>query len=188
MKLIVGLGNPGKEYQNTRHNFGFLTIDKVAEQVGAPAFKLEKKFYSEICEVEMSGQKVILAKPVTFMNLSGKAVSAIATFYKIGVSDIWVIADELDLPLGTMRVKLDTVSSTHNGIRNIIEALGTTDFTRFRLGINTETQLPADEFVLSRFTTAEQSQVNQIIEKSSELILRFLKDDLVKSETIDLNE
>lgn len=188
MKLIVGLGNPGEAYTGSRHNAGYVVIDDLKERLNSPAFKLEKKFKAEISETTQGGKRLILAKPQTFMNLSGDSVKALTDYYKINIYDIWVVADELDLPLGTMRVKPDTLTSTHNGIKDIIEKLASPEFIRFRIGIYNQSEMPADEFVLAKFLPREKSFISQVTEKTVDIIINFIKEDRVKAETVDLNE
>jgi len=188
MKLIIGLGNPGKKYENTRHNVGFRVVDQLSREVKAPDFVLDKKFEAEVSETKIGEDRVILVKPQTFMNLSGKTVSKLAGFYKIESQNVWVVADELDLPLGVIRIRDNNKTSTHNGVKNIIETLGTSEFARFRLGIKTETMLSAEAFVLEYFKTNEEKVISQVIEKTADIIVDYLKQGEIKSQTIDLSE
>lgn len=188
MKLIVGLGNPGKEYEKTRHNFGFRVVDFLVKQLDQGDFKLDKSSKSLIYKGKSSEEKVLIIKPQTFMNLSGTAVTSAANFFKIEAKDIWVIADELDLPLGVIRVRTDDRTTTHKGIQSIIDSLKSTQFCRFRLGIKVESTLPADDFVLARFTPREENIVAQVVEKTVDIIESDLELKSVKAETIDLNE
>lgn len=161
MKIIIGLGNPGKEYENTRHNIGFMIMDELQKTWGLPEFSPAKKFDADISEGTVSGNRVILTKPQTFMNLSGTAVKKIIDFYKLTPAHIYVIQDELDLQLGKYKVATDSSSAGHNGIKNIIEHLNTQTFARLRIGIATDVQdasclKDAHDFVLDRFTPEEQ--------------------------------
>lgn len=133
MKLIVGLGNPGKEYEHTRHNIGFDVIDQLAGRWGVSHWKTEMQ--AEVASVSHDGTKVLLVKPLTFMNASGDAVSAIASYYKIDPDDIYVCCDDLDLKPGQMRIRKKGSAGGHNGIRSIISSLHTQNFNRFRIGI-----------------------------------------------------
>lgn len=190
MKLIVGLGNPGPEYEKTRHNIGYMVLDKLAETT-ASGFKVEKKFEGEIAQISSPG-KAILLKPTTFMNLSGRAVKKVADYFGIANNNIWIVADEYDLPLGTIRVKESTGESSHNGIKSVIAELGNFNFVRFRLGIFVEDNMAAvDNFVLNKFAKNEISKVDQVIEKTVEIIeeeLKSQKDEKVPHRTIDLSE
>lgn len=188
MKLIVGLGNPGKEYEKTRHNLGFRVVELLAKRLNQGDFKFDKKSKSLLLEGKSSEEKILIMKPQTFMNLSGTAVAEVANFFKIDPEDIWVIADELDLPLGVIRIRSDDQTTTHKGIQNIIDNLKSTSFCRFRLGIKVGSSLPADEFVLTRFASREENIVVQMIEKASEIIREDLRLKFVKAETIDLSE
>lgn len=133
MRLIVGLGNPGGEYKDTRHNIGFMVVDKLAKELGSGGivWQEEEKFKSTVAKFG----DVLLVKPVIFMNNSGIAVSSVMRFYKCEPSDVWVVHDDIDLPLGKIRIRSGGGSAGHNGIESIIKELGTDQFTRFRLGI-----------------------------------------------------
>lgn len=165
MILIVGLGNIGQKFQNTRHNLGFMVIDELAKLLDFPNFKHEQKFQAEICQKD----NVILAKPETMMNKSGGAVSKIAAYYKIEASNIWVVHDELDLPFGTIRVRIGGGAAGHNGIKSIVAKIGDS-FWRFRIGIGRSVQFPAEDYVLAAFNTDEQSQLPGIIKQATENI------------------
>jgi PTH1 family peptidyl-tRNA hydrolase len=134
IRLIVGLGNPGADYVDTRHNAGFWLIDLVAAELGA-SFRFEKRFNADECKVRVAGRDVFLLKPQTFMNRSGQSVAALARYYKISPAEILVIHDELDLPPGTNRIKQDGGHGGHNGLRDIISHLGSREFFRLRVGI-----------------------------------------------------
>ncbi len=173
MKLIIGLGNPGSEYDLTRHNFGYAVLDSLASSLEAPAFKPNKKFTADICEVSHRGDKLILAKPTTYMNLSGTSVGGLVQFYKIAARDVWVIHDELDLPFGVMRVKQGGSDAGHNGLKSISSAI-TPDYWRFRLGIANSTlrsPVPAVDFVLQKFNGHEQEKLELATAKATDQIL-----------------
>lgn len=165
MKLIIGLGNPGKEYDHTRHNVGFLAVDNLCKQWSFAEFSQNKKFEAEISEGTVSGEKILLIKPSTFMNLSGVAVRKIMDFYKLSPADILVIQDDLDILFGTYRLATDSSSAGHNGIKSIIEHLGTQTFTRLRIGIKLaeRCQLSAHDFVLAKFTPEEQKALEETV-------------------------
>ena len=137
MLLIIGLGNPGKEYEKTRHNIGFVVLNKLMADLELDDWADNKKFRAEIAEGKIDKEKILLFKPQTFMNNSGQSVSAAAKFYKIKPADIWVIHDDLDLPLGKIKIQRDRSSAGHNGVQSIIDALSTQNFVRFRIGKKT---------------------------------------------------
>lgn len=175
MYLIVGLGNPGKEYEKTRHNAGFLVLDNLQKNLELPDFKEEKKFKAEISE----GKNIILAKPTTFMNLSGDAVQKISAFYKIPPSNIIVIHDELDLPIGEMKWRYsdNTGDGGHNGVKDIIQQLGTMKFPRIKIGVsipNRPEQMSGRDFVLSKFGKDEIEAMKEISKICEEKIKNYI--------------
>ncbi len=168
MIVIVGLGNPGKEYEKTKHNIGFLFLDMISTSWKLPAFHLDKDFNAEISKGTYENQDILLVKPQTFMNLSGQAVLAIQQFYKLSPEDFWIVYDELDLPWGKIRIRKEGSSAGHNGIKSIIAALGSEKFHRFRIGIQPEHFEPGQErqsTVLGKFSKDEQKQMIDIFEK-----------------------
>lgn len=181
MKLIAGLGNPGPQYHNTRHNIGFLGLDTLASAF-SPEQKFEnnKKLHAEIIKTE----QVILAKPQTFMNLSGRAIAAIATFYKILPQDIWIIHDEVDIELGRIKIQKGGGSAGHNGIKSIIEALGTAEFIRWRIGVDkpaAEENKDTADYVLEDFTQNEVRILPELGNKVQESVIYALKNDIIAS-------
>lgn len=178
MKLIVGLGNPGREYAHTRHNLGYMVLDHIAKQKGLQ-FDSCSKFFADTAEFKAGDEKVILVKPTTFVNNSGKAVQALAQFYKLDTSDVWVISDDLDLDFGKVRVRQGGSSGGHNGLRDIIEKLGE-DFVRFRVGIKTPqlSQLDSKDFVLQRFSQSEKTRLPKILEQADELVKQTFSDGI----------
>lgn len=181
MKIVAGLGNPGSEYERTRHNAGFLAVDAFGSKLGG--WRHEKKFTAEIAEGVVAREKIILLKPQTFMNNSGQAVQAVARFFKVKPADVWVIHDDLDLPLGTLRLKQGGSAGGHKGVQSIINAIGP-DFVRFRIGIAPQRRTkPADEFVLARFTKAEQVKLDQTITRATEALAFTLEHGLAKAMT-----
>jgi len=181
MKIIIGLGNPGKEYADTRHNIGFAMVNKIRQEFKFPDFEFNKKFNAEISsgdyKLQTTNYKLILVKPQTFMNLSGEAVQAILAFYKLSAENIIVIHDELDLASGRYKIATDSSSAGHNGVQNIIDQLGTQKFTRLRIGVGEEhdgapvCRLEAHDFVLRKFSEEEK----QVIEKISPEIINEIK-------------
>jgi peptidyl-tRNA hydrolase, PTH1 family len=170
MKIIFGLCNPGEKYQDTRHNVGFWFLDILAAHWNFPAFENQSKFQAEISKGKFKEEDILLAKPQTFMNLSGKTVRVLLDFYKLSPDDIIVIHDELDLPIGKYRVATDSQSAGHNGVQNIIDTLGTQKFNRLRIGIGqgeTEIEEPAckigaHDFVLGKLTNPERKTLESI--------------------------
>lgn len=173
MKLIIGLGNPGKQYQNTRHNAGFMVLDHLAKKLGAVKFEERKKFQAELTIPSIAGIKAILAKPQTFMNNSGLAVKALAEYYKIGPKDIWVINDDLDLPLSTIRIGVFNSSAGHRGIQSVIDLMGNRDFTRIRVGIDSGNahHAAAEDLVLEKFTAPEKLILKKSLEQASQAVI-----------------
>lgn len=177
MKLIVGLGNPGEKYAKVRHNLGFEVVEELAKRVKGQgeSWKIETRFKSEILNFTLNASRFTLVKPQTYMNQSGVAVSAIANYFKIASEDIIVIHDELDLPLGKIKVRLGGAAAGHHGVESIIDSLGTDKFIRVRLGIgNLKTQsgehkeasISVEKFVLEPFIHSEKPQVKHMIKQS----------------------
>jgi len=173
MKLIVGLGNPGKKYNKTRHNVGFMILDNlfnnVAEAKGLNSWELSKKFNAEIVGFTENNEKIILAKPMTFMNLSGQAVQLLAHYYKIPPKDIIVIHDDKDLPLGEIKIQINRGHAGHNGVKSIINSIGTENFYRVRVGIasqNEKKMQNTPKFVLGKFGILEKSKLSKVIDES----------------------
>lgn len=167
MKLIVGLGNPGKKYEHTRHNIGFDVIDSLSERLQIPLN--ESKHKGQYGFGHVQGEKVFLLKPLTYMNLSGESVRPLMDYYGIELEDLMVIYDDLDLPVGRIRLRQKGSAGGHNGIKSIIHHLGTQEFNRIRVGVNRPTNgQPITDYVLSRFTKDEQEVMEQVIVKCSE--------------------
>ena len=176
MKLIVGLGNPGIEYQFTPHNLGFLAIDRIAANLGVEVRNRQCRALT--ARAEIAGQAVLLAKPETFMNLSGLSVGELVAEYQADVkSDLIVIYDELDFPLGTMRVRQRGSSAGHNGIESILGAVGTDEFLRIRLGIAPEKKISDSvKFVLTPFRKAQLIVVDEVLDSAANAVEMILKD------------
>jgi len=171
MKLIIGLGNPGEEYKKTRHNAGFLVLDKLVLSSKYQVLSTQSKFNAEISNGTIDDEKIILAKPQTFMNNSGQAVKAIVDYYKIKPEDIIVIHDDLDIPLGEYKISKNKNSGGHKGVQSIIDYLGTKDFVRIRIGIMIENKkTPTEKFVLERFSEDEMGVVKRVIGEITENI------------------
>jgi PTH1 family peptidyl-tRNA hydrolase len=163
MKAIVGLGNPGNQYAGTRHNIGFMVIERLAQQYNAPAPK--SRFKSLVTEISIGSEKVILLKPQTYMNLSGDAVRLMGTWYKLYADEILVVLDELDLPFGTLRVRERGSAGGHNGLTSVIQQLGTNEFPRLRVGIG-RGRSSATAQVLSKFSNQEQQELPFVIDNA----------------------
>lgn len=140
--LIVGLGNPGKEYEKTRHNAGFMALDKIAEKFGAGSPKTKNK--AQIMDCRISGKRVLLVKPQTYMNLSGEAVGPLARYYKVASQNVFVIFDDISLPVGGIRLRKKGSAGGHNGIKSLISHLGSEDFPRLKIGVGAKPHPDAD--------------------------------------------
>lgn len=174
MKLIIGLGNPGEAYRDTRHNIGFMLADKLAETFNGQ-FRFMKGEY-EAAEVSIKGEKVMLIKPLTYMNLSGKAIRKAIVAHQSSVQECLVCYDDLHLPLGALRLKPSGSAAGHNGVQNIIDLFGTNVFPRLRMGIGNDfPQGMQKEYVLTRFDSHERMVVNEMTERSIEGIVLFIR-------------
>ena len=169
MKLIVGLGNPGNEYINTRHNIGFYYLDLYVSKYNS-IFK--EKFNGLYSKIKIDGEDVIFLKPLTYMNLSGEAVIKFVNYYKIKSEDILIIHDDLDLDIGRIKLKENGSSGGHNGIKSIIENLHTEDFKRLKIGISKNKLYDTKDYVLGKFTNEEQ----EILKENSDKIINILND------------
>jgi PTH1 family peptidyl-tRNA hydrolase len=180
MKLIVGLGNPGKEYAGTRHNLGFEALDHLAEKLET-SFKTDKKFQAEIAEAHIGSEKVLLAKPTTFMNLSGDAVQALKSFYKLENADILVLHDEMDYEPGKIAFSIGSGPAGHNGVESIQERLATKEIARLRLGIGRPTIEAKEDYVLGRPSDADRGLINSKLDDTRYAILDFVTKGLTKA-------
>lgn len=176
MKLIVGLGNPGKSYEKTRHNVGFMVLDKLIHDLN---LKTQTKFKGEIAQTTLNGETVLLLKPHTFMNLSGESVRLVKDFYKIEDPDILVIYDDLDLPVGKLRLREKGSSGGHNGIKSIIAHLHHQDFKRIRIGIDKDPLIVTADYVLGKFSKSDQIPLNSAINKASQACHDFCTQNFV---------
>ncbi len=160
MKLIVGLGNPGKEYENTRHNIGFQTLDLFAEKLGVSISK--SKFNGLYAEVSISSEKVILLKPQSYINLSGEVIRKFIDFYQIPIENILIIHDDLDLPVGIYKIKQKGSSGGHNGLKNIELHLKTQEYKRIKIGISNNKEMDTKDYVLGKLSVSEQKQLREV--------------------------
>lgn len=169
MKAIIGLGNFGKGYDNTYHNLGFKVVDDLAKKLKVK-FDLEK-CKSKIAKAEIADEEVIIAKPTTFMNLSGHAVDEICRKFKIKIHDVFVVCDDIDLDCGTFRFRTSGSAGTHNGLRDIIKVIGKEDFNRVRIGCGYDKSMPLKDFVLSPIDPHKKEVLAVVINKASDFLL-----------------
>jgi PTH1 family peptidyl-tRNA hydrolase len=176
-RLIVGLGNPGNSYQDTRHNIGFMVMDVLATRLGT-AFQVEKRWESHVAK--FSGG--FLVKPQTYMNLSGRAVGSVGRFYKITPQETLVVFDDVDLPLGRLRLKASGSAAGHNGLKSLISTLGTDQFPRVKVGIGADSGRPAGDrlvgHVLGKFSEEEKAAVAQAVDRAADAVMGALKSGL----------
>jgi PTH1 family peptidyl-tRNA hydrolase len=174
MYLIMGLGNPGNRYRGTRHNIGFMVIEEIAERWDVDI--KQKSFDALWNRGKVAGKNVLLAMPQTYMNLSGKAAGNLISYFKVDISNLIVIHDDLDLPFGTMRLKNSGGDAGHKGLKSIITALGTADFMRIRMGIGKPSdKTPVEDYVLQRFHSDESAMLQQAVQLASEATADILK-------------
>lgn len=166
MKLIVGLGNPGVKYEKTRHNAGFMVLDRIAEMNGVSISK--SKFEGKHVKTRINGEEVILLKPETYMNLSGFSVRACMDFYKIPREDILIIYDDLDTPVGSIRLKTKGSAGGHNGMKSVIQAVVGEDFDRIRVGIGRDPRIKIVDYVLTRFKPEELEDLDQAVDQAAQ--------------------
>ncbi|MDD5197652.1 MAG: aminoacyl-tRNA hydrolase [Candidatus Gracilibacteria bacterium] len=162
MKLIVGLGNPGKEYANTRHNVGFLFVEYLRDKWGFEDWK-DSKFKGIISEGAIKGEKVILLKPMTYMNLSGESVISLVNFYKIPRENILVLSDDIDMDFGKIRLREKGSSGGQNGLKSIAALLGTEEFARLKIGIGRDDRYDVADWVLSKFSSEEKKNLQEAV-------------------------
>lgn len=177
MKLIVGLGNPGPAYRHTRHNVGFEVLDRLAERLDTEFSR--EKFGGQIAEARVGGEKVLLLKPLTFMNLSGDSVAQAAKYHADSTADILVVYDEVDLPLGKLRLRKNGSGGTHNGMISVIERLGSEDVPRMRVGVGAE-QRKGERVahVLGKFRPDERGPIGEAIDRAAEACRCFLDEGI----------
>jgi PTH1 family peptidyl-tRNA hydrolase len=175
--LIIGLGNPGKRYHLTRHNAGFMVVDRVHDLL--PRGTARTRFQAELSETRDGDQRIVLVKPQTFMNDSGVAVEQVARWYKVPTERILVVCDELDLPFGTIRLRGDGSAGGHNGVASVIQRLRTQEFPRLRVGISRPLSGSTVPYVLAPFTTSEQKQLPEVIDRSARAALLWLREGII---------
>jgi PTH1 family peptidyl-tRNA hydrolase len=183
MRLIVGLGNPGREYVHTPHNLGFLTVDRIAEKADIRVSRPEGG--AEVGVGKFAGEEVVLVKPLSYMNLSGGPVKVLLGKYGLTPSDLLVIYDELDLPWGSLRLKQRGSASGHRGMESVIASLGTMDFERLRLGIHPGRPIgEASRFVLRRFSREELEELDGIIERAADVVRLLISEGAEKAMSV----
>ena len=170
MKIIIALGNPGQQYANTRHNAGFIIADELQKSLGFSDFEKNSKFDALVCEKNLGGEKILLAKPQSFMNNSGQVVKKMLDFFKIPKENLMVLHDDLDIELGAFKISTDSSAAGHNGVQSIIDNLGSQQFKRIRLGIEGSEKkkdriIPGEVFVLQDFSKEELEIIKKLAEK-----------------------
>jgi PTH1 family peptidyl-tRNA hydrolase len=177
MKLIVGLGNPGKEYESTRHNIGYMVVDNIAKELNL-TFDMKKKdaLYTQ---TTIANEKVILLKPQRFINLSGEVVQEFIKYFKIEIDDILIISDDIDMEIGTYKLKSHGGSGGHNGLKNIELNLSTKNYKRLKIGISKNDKIEAKDYVLGVFTEEEKVTIEKVIHKTKDIVIDFVKMDFL---------
>ena len=178
MVTIIGLGNPGEQYKNTRHNVGFMAIDKFAERNNFPDFKLNKKTDALVSECVVGDETVVLAKPQTFMNESGKSVKQLTSNIDEKAAKLVVIHDDIDLPIGKIKIIKERGSAGHKGVESIIQNIGNDGLVRIRIGIGGQKEVKAMKIVLKNFSEEEQKIINEVIVKVTNALDLFVKEGL----------
>lgn len=179
MKMIVGLGNPGKDYQNTRHNVGFLVLDNYLN-----TSDWKEKFNALYHEERINGEKVIFVKPLTFMNLSGDAVVKYVNYFDVNIDDILVIHDDLDLPFSTYKLKKNSSAGGHNGIKSIINRIGSQEFARLKVGVSHDRSIDTKDYVLGNFSKKEKEQIEVMQKDFNKILESFVNDGIDRTMNI----
>ncbi len=188
MKLIVGLGNPGAQYERTRHNAGFMAVNRVAQKFGGANFRIAHEAYA--CDVFIAAQKVMLLKPLTYMNLSGRAVASAMSYYKLALGDLLVVVDDLVLPVGTLRLRAAGSAGGHNGLLDIQAALSSlaaaegklpVDYARLRIGIDPPGRVPQKAYVLTAFTEEQKPVIEKTLVRAVEAVATWVEFGIEKA-------
>lgn len=174
MKLVIGLGNPGSKYHQTRHNVGFMVLDQYVNDLNQ-TFKYDNKFNAEVMITNIALEKVMFVKPTTYMNLSGEAIIKIMKYYDIDIEDIIVFVDDINLDTGRLRLRGFGGHGGHNGLKNMIGLCHTNEFKRVRIGVGSNSNMALDHYVLSQFGKQEMIDISIAIEKSKDIINQFIK-------------
>lgn len=182
IKLIVGLGNPGKEYENTRHNVGFMVVDKLVQKCDDDSWSNDTRFLASVTKIIIDDKQVIVAKPETFMNNSGQSVAAIANYFKIDPCDIIIIADDINLEVGAIRVRKTGSSGGHNGLKSVIERIGE-NFGRVRIGIGINKNEPSESYVLKKIPSDDKELIEKAVDKVADFLITSISEGEIKEET-----
>src|SRR5512145_1131706 len=175
--LLIGLGNPGREYRDTRHNFGFMLIDRIAVRLNARGMKVQSK--AIVTNAMYEDRKLILAKPQTYMNLSGQSVQGLVHFYKITLTNVMILSDDLDIPFGTIRIRASGGPGGQRGMASTIEQLGTKDFPRLRLGIGRPPgRMDPKDYVLQQFSKDDMTLLPDVLDRASDAVFEFVNNGL----------
>lgn len=181
MKMIVGLGNPGREYRDTRHNIGFMVLDEIARRHNLTFAMAPSQVPDAFVVKQYGAVPWLMAKPLTYMNRSGDAVSALARYYDIAAADLLVVYDDIDLPFTKLRARARGSAGTHNGMRSVVERLGTTEFPRLRLGVGRgDTRRNLADHVLAKFEVDEQSDLEEFVARAADAAEMFAADGILK--------
>jgi len=181
LHLVVGLGNPGAEYARTRHNAGFLVLEELARRSSA-GWNLEKKFDARVAKQDQDGRKVLLAQPQTFMNLSGEAVNALMGFYRVPLSQLLVVTDDADLPLGEIRLRSKGSSGGHHGLESIEQHAGSRDFARLKVGIGRKDgRREITGHVLGKFSTEEAKLMDKVLQRAADQVACWVAEGIEKA-------
>ena len=175
--LFIGLGNPGREYASSRHNFGFLLIDRLAVRLNARGMKVQSK--AIVMDARYEEHKLILAKPQTYMNLSGQSVQGLVHFYKLSLAHVMILSDDLDIPFGTIRIRASGGPGGQRGLSSILEKLGTKDIPRMRLGIDRPPgRMDPADYVLQNFSRDEMKEISELLDRAADAALEFVSNGL----------
>lgn len=179
MKLIVGLGNPGTQYANTRHNAGFMAIDRLATRHGLSGARM--KFHAGVLEGPIAGDKCVLMQPTTYMNRSGLAVAEAVRFYKLELTDLMILVDEVALPVGRIRMRASGSAGGHNGLIDVEQKLSARDYPRLRIGIDPPGRIPQVDYVLGRFTSEQRDQLDPTLDRAADAVECWIRDGIGKA-------
>jgi len=168
LKVVVGLGNPGRKYIATRHNVGYAVVDSLA--AGSRCGRFQERFQAQVAELQDDPHRILLVKPETFMNLSGRCVREVVDFYQVLLTDLLVVCDDFNLPLGKLRARARGTHGGHNGLRDIQNHLGTTDYPRLRIGVEAPREKDAVDHVLGRFRPAERPVIVEAVAKAAQAV------------------
>jgi len=188
MYLIIGLGNPEKKYEKTRHNVGRILVEKIASRAIYPpdedCFELNKKLSAEICKVDIGGEEAVLAKPTVFMNQSGESAQKLVDFFQADAKNVVILSDDINLNPGSARIRFGGESGGHNGLKSVASAIGP-DFWRVRVGVGSSGTLDLEDFVLQKFSPVEHEAIDQVVDKVAEDLILLISAGKIESKTIN---